>query len=79
MFPAKTAILFATAYVVIYAVVINLDVPVILAPIGAVLWLFVFLWMVYCILKDTRRPYPKLKENEEWGYLDKNKNELGMF
>jgi hypothetical protein len=35
--------------------------------------------MVACILKDNTVAYPELKENEEWGYADKSKDELGLF
>ncbi|MDB5135094.1 MAG: hypothetical protein JWP37_1697 [Mucilaginibacter sp.] len=34
--------------------------------------------MVYSILTD-RREYPELEENEECGYRDKAKDELGIF
>ena len=34
--------------------------------------------MVLIVLKDKSRPYPELG-NQEWGYRDKDKNDLGML
>ena len=31
------------------------------------------------VLKDTLYPYHELGDNEEWGYADKAKDELGLF
>jgi hypothetical protein len=35
--------------------------------------------MVYLVLTEKNFNYPELAEGEEWGYRDKNKNELGLF
>lgn len=50
--------------------------------LSAVLYLLsplVIVGMIYIILKDTAKPYPELKKDEEWGYADANRDELGMF
>jgi|GEM_PF-1362090 len=37
------------------------------------------IWMVYSVLKHGQYKGSQLKENEEWGYAGKNRNDLGMF
>lgn len=40
---------------------------------------FFVIWMAYRVIRyDTYRG-KELEENEEWGYTDKNKDELKMF
>ena len=36
-------------------------------------------WMVYSVLKFGKYKGTDLKENEEWGYADKSKDDLGVF
>lgn len=40
---------------------------------------FLVIWMAYTILKFGTYNGHELEENEEWGYQDKNKDELGVF
>ena len=40
---------------------------------------FLFLWIVFSILKYGKFEGKELKKEEEWGYADKDKNELGVF
>jgi len=40
---------------------------------------FVIVIMVYLVLTDKNFNYPELTEGEEWGYRDKDKNDLGLF
>jgi len=37
------------------------------------------LWMVLSILKDNKTKVRELKEGEEWGYGDVEKDSLGVF
>lgn len=37
------------------------------------------IWMAYRIIRYDTYHGKELEENEEWGYADKNKDELGMF
>jgi len=37
------------------------------------------LWMVLTILKDNKTKMKDLKEGEEWGYRDIEKDSLGVF
>ena len=47
----------------------------IISLIGPVL----IMWMVYCVLRFGNYKGPELKDEEEWGYADKNKDDLGVF
>ena len=40
---------------------------------------FLLIWIAYSILKYGKFEGKELKDNEEWGYADKDKNELGVF
>jgi len=40
---------------------------------------FILLWIVFSILRHGKFEGKELEENEEWGYSDKDKNELGVF
>jgi len=79
MISAKKSICVLTAYLVIYIILINTRLLFELIPYLYIVSPFLIVWMVACILKDTRVKYPELKENEEWGYADKSKDELGFF
>lgn len=49
--------------------------------IGIIFFLspFFMIWMAYRIIRYDTYPGKELEENEEWGYADKNKDELKMF
>lgn len=76
---AKELVIATTIYLFAYAALINLDPPPILIVIMGIIWPFVFVWMICCILKDTQFKYPELKDGQEWGYRDKDSAELGIF
>jgi len=40
---------------------------------------FLLLWIVFSILRHGKFEGKELEEQEEWGYTDKNKDELGVF
>jgi hypothetical protein len=40
---------------------------------------FAVIWMVYRVIRYDTYHGKELKENEEWGYSDKNKDDLNMF
>jgi len=79
MISAKNSIIVLTAYLVIYIILINTGLLFIIIPYLYIISPFLIVWMVACILKDNIVAYPELKENEEWGYADKSKDELGLF
>jgi hypothetical protein len=71
MYKANRAVLFATAYLIIYILLIQVGAPI---PVISTLFVaspFLLIWMTYCILKDNRFYYPELESHEEWGYADK--------
>jgi 4-hydroxybenzoate polyprenyltransferase len=75
---AKNAVIIGTLYLL--AFIVTLYVPPLFSLVP---WLFigspfVLCWMVVSILKDDRQPYPELGKHE-WGYRDKNRDELGLF
>jgi hypothetical protein len=40
---------------------------------------FLIIWMVYSVLKFGQYKGPQLKEEEEWGYADKKRDDMGIF
>jgi len=44
-----------------------------------VLFPFILIWIVFSILIHGKFEGKELGEQEEWGYTDKDKNELGVF
>jgi hypothetical protein len=40
---------------------------------------FLVIWMAITILKYGKYNGPELKENENWGYQDRDKDSLGTF
>lgn len=76
---AKTAVIIATAYLVLYAALFQAGLNI---TILSLLFLFsplVIIWVVYTVLKGDSPQYPELKDDEEWGYADVSKDHLGMF
>lgn len=53
-----------------------------LAPLAGLVYalspLFM-LWLVYTVIRYGKYSGKELQENEEWGYQDRNKDELGIF
>ena len=78
MTTAKNAAIMVTLYVIIYIILLYVNFPY--NPLAYLIaaFPFVLVWMVICILKDSSAPYPELGEHE-WGYSDKNRDELGLF
>lgn len=40
---------------------------------------FMMIWLVITVLRDKKHRSRELKEGEEFGYGDRNKDSLGMF
>jgi len=38
----------------------------------------IIVFLVYVVLTEDNHPYPEL-DKDEWGYRDRDKNELGIF
>jgi hypothetical protein len=79
MIAGKKSVILTTAYLAVYIVLINTGISALLLAVLCTGWPFIFIWMIYCILKDDRCDYPELKDSQEWGYKDENREELGVF
>ncbi|QJD94718.1 hypothetical protein HH214_01930 [Mucilaginibacter robiniae] len=75
---AKVSVITVTVFVIIYSVLFHTGISQTILSYAFLISPFLMVWMVYSVLKDPYT-YPELKENEEWGYSDKAKDELGMF
>lgn len=75
---AEGAVITVTAYLMVFVLMLETGTSVYALPYLLIASPFLLIWMVYSILTD-RREYPELEENEEWGYRNKAKEELGMF
>jgi hypothetical protein len=75
----KLVTLLVTAYLVIYTLLHQLGAS--LELLGSMFLLSPFLvgWMAYTILRYGTYNGRELREDEEWGYQDKHKDELGKF
>ena len=75
----KLVTLFVTLYLIIYTLLHQSGAS--LKVLGAMFLAspFLVIWMAYTILKYGSYNGRELAENEEWGYQDKNKDELGVF
>lgn len=76
---AKAAVSMLTIYLTLYAIVFATGFSITLLAWMFLISPFLLIWTVYMVLKDDSFKYPELPKGDEWGYLDKSKNELGMF
>ena len=76
---AKTAVSLLTIYLVIYTILFAAGASFTLLAGLFLASPFMLIMTVYSVLKDRSFKYPDLPEGDEWGYLDKPKNELRMF
>lgn len=75
----RFSVVFVTIYLVIYTLLYQSGAS--LKVLGTMFLLspFLVVWMAYTILRYAPYNGRELKEDEEWGYQDKNKDELGIF
>ena len=71
--------LVVTICLVLYHVLSLLGLGRIFTTIIFLLSPLLMLWLVLTILKDKKYPIKELKDGEEWGYGDRDKDSLGMF
>lgn len=75
---AINAIIVATVCLVAFYILLHFNA----APLLTTLLYFsipvTIVIMVLSVLLDDSKPYPEL-DNDEWGYKDKNNDELGIF
>ena len=75
---ATTAVIWATIYLIGLYVIPNYSSSLILTGILYLSFPAIFISMIIIVLKDDSIK-PKELNNEEWGYADKNKDELWVM
>ena len=75
---AATSIIVTTTCLIVFYVLLHFDADPLLSALLYFSIPVVMIIMVLSILLDDSLSYPELG-NEEWGYRDKNKSELGVF
>lgn len=73
------AVAMVTAYLLLYYILFLLNVSLTVLFIMFVFSPFLVAWMLVIILKDRKYAGKELKENEEWGYADREKSTLKTF
>jgi hypothetical protein len=68
-----------TGVLLLYCVLIGFNLSINLANLIFAVSPLLLLWMTYTIIRHGIFNGKELQEAEEWGYQDKNKEELGMF
>jgi hypothetical protein len=76
---AKAAVTIATCYLMGYVIMFNFNLFERIIYYVVFLSLFLIIWMVYEVLADDKNKYPELGKNEEWGYLDKKREDSDTF
>lgn len=64
---------------ILYVVLVLTNAPLKITGLLFFLSPFLVIWMVISVLKSKKFTGKDLKEGEEWGYADMQKDELGMF
>lgn len=73
------AVALATLYLFTLTMLGVVDASTTLCAVMYLLSPVVIISLVYTVLREKDYDYPELPPGEEWGYRDKNKNELGLF
>jgi len=68
----------ASAWLLLYIILIALDAPLKITGMVSFLSPFLITWMTLAVLK-SKTTVKELRSEEEWGYADKNKEELNTF
>jgi hypothetical protein len=76
---ANTSIFWATIYLIILYVVPNYSSSALLTGLLYLSFPVIFILMVIIVLKDDSVKSKELGKDEEWGYADKDKDELWIM
>jgi len=80
MFRSSSFSIAATSiYLLVYLILLNLTVPLELVLLMLTFSPVLILWMVYMVLKYGHYTGRELEDDEEWGYEDRKKEDLGIF
>jgi hypothetical protein len=77
--PIPASVFIVSAFLVVYVLLISTNTT---ASIGWMIFIaspFLLIWMVISVLRSKEFTGKDLEEDEEWGYADKRKEDLGMF
>lgn len=72
------SVVFVTVFLVAYCILLQFSATFILAEMILVFSPLMICWMVFTVLKYGKYEGPELGD-DEFGYLDKKKEELGVF
>ena len=75
----KFPVVLVSVLLVIYTILLVTGWSKIMTGILFFLSPFLVIWMVYRILRYDRYTGSELKDGEEWGYADRNKDDLKLF
>jgi hypothetical protein len=73
------AVITVSLVLVVFCVAINTDSLLPLAYIIFGISPFLLIWLTYTVIRFGVYDGKELEENEEWGYQDKNKDELSVL
>lgn len=68
-----------SALLLLYVVLLTAGAPLNITGLLFFISPFLVIWMVIAVLRSKTFTGKDLRENEDWGYADKNKEDLGMF
>ncbi|MBL7744561.1 MAG: hypothetical protein JNN00_13910 [Chitinophagaceae bacterium] len=68
-----------SALLLLYLVLLTVNAPLIITGLLFSISPFLVIWMVIAVLRSKTFTGKDLQEDEDWGYTDKNKEDLGMF
>jgi hypothetical protein len=74
-------VLLVTFYLIVYSIITYLQISISLTFLMYATSPFLIVWMVISVLKGgmNDKKVLELKEKEEWGYQDMNKDDLRVF
>ena len=75
----KLSIILVTLYLLAFGVAGRLGAPLSLMFLMFSLSPILIIWMVYTVIRYGKYTGKELKPNEEWGYEDTPKDQLGTF
>jgi hypothetical protein len=75
----KFATILVTVYLIIYTFLHQSGASLKVLGLMFLMSPFLVIWMAYTILRYAPYNGRELKEDEEWAYGDKNKDDLGVF
>ncbi len=73
------SVFIVTALLLLYTILISLDAPLRFTGFLFFLSPFLMTWMVISVLRSKEGNVRELDAEEEWGYADKNKEDLNTF